>query len=98
MSQSGDARRTRIYQWTRAYIVEHGAPPTTQQIADAVSMSYSSTRYHLESLREAGQVEYEDGKQGTLWIPGMARPMIVPLACPGGPKWRGWREADAVQG
>lgn len=58
--EQGENRRKDILVFLRSYVVEHGWPPTIQEVADAVGLvSPNSTRNHLRRLAEDGYIKIE---------------------------------------
>lgn len=51
------------------FLRRHGFSPTYQELADALGMrSKQLVRYHLQQMREAGYVTWDEGKPRTLRI------------------------------
>lgn len=80
--QQGQARRTAILTFLRAYITRHGFAPAMSEIGAAVGLSSSnSTRNHLLWLQDDGFI---------LVTPGIARAIRLVEPAPDG-----WTAAEA---
>ena len=56
-------KQQRIYDFIRAFTIEHGYPPSVREIADAVNLrSPSTVHFHLKALEEAGVIVRSSGK------------------------------------
>ena len=71
-------RRRKMVQFIEEYLREHGCSPTNREIADGAGLaSVSSVSYHLQALKAAGIVTYEDGCPRTVRVLRPAQPADV---------------------
>jgi repressor LexA len=55
-----------IYAYIKAYIEQHGYPPTIRNIATACHMGRTTVHYYLEKLEDWGWIEREPGQARSL--------------------------------
>lgn len=61
--------QTRVFDFLKSYVAEHGHGPTIRQVCDAVGLSSTgSVQAHLRALRADGRIAWEKGKPKTLTI------------------------------
>lgn len=68
-SDAPTGRRDKIIQVIEAYAREHGCSPSNRDIAELAGLaSPSSVSHHLQKLRDAGLVSYDDGRPRTVAV------------------------------
>lgn len=61
----------KILEFVTSYMLGHGYPPTTREIADGVGYTSTSTIFnHLRDMRTAGLINYIDECPRTITVPG----------------------------
>ncbi|MER6616339.1 LexA family protein [Streptomyces xantholiticus] len=61
-------RQARILRYLRAWVADHGEPPTVRQLAEGVGLSSpSSAHYQLSRLEACGAVRRTGGRHRS-WI------------------------------
>lgn len=61
----------KILEFVTSYMLGHGYPPTTREIADGVGYTSTSTIFnHLRDMRAAGLIHYIDECPRTITVPG----------------------------
>ncbi len=62
-------RQGKVYQFIRAYQLDHGHSPSIREIGDGVGLtSTSSVAWHLSQLELKGLVSREPGTRGTVTV------------------------------
>ena len=86
-------KQQRIYDFIRAFTRQTGYPPTLREIARSLDIaSISTVKHHLDNLRAAGVLQWEDGKTRSLTLPAEEgpRPGQIPVVgnvAAGAPIW-----------
>jgi SOS-response transcriptional repressor LexA len=58
MTAAFEDNRNMIVRYIRGYLIEHGRPPTTRELARGCWMSQSTARYQLRILARQGRIEH----------------------------------------
>lgn len=86
-------KQQRIFDYIRTFTRQAGYPPTVREIAQAVgARSPSTVKYHLDNLRAAGLLQWDEGKTRsiTLLTEDLPQPDQIPLVgsvAAGAPIW-----------
>jgi len=80
-------RQAEVWTFIRAYTVEHGYPPTVQELADHLLLSRANALDHVERLVRKGYVRRDFGVARSLVAvdPSEVRPLAAtasPAPCP----------------
>ena len=61
--ENGDVRRKYMLVYIKKYYLEHGYGPTYREIGVATGQSSTSAvRFHLDKMRDNGDISYDYGK------------------------------------
>lgn len=60
-TDTGRARRAKLYETIRDSYAANGYPPRTTDLAKATGMAHTTMLWHMRSLREQGFLTFTDG-------------------------------------